>query len=231
MIDLSLFQTNVDNPTFISTAYAMLLSFILGCLLAFTYEKTTAEIRLSHHFLQAMILGAIVAATVMHAIGDSLARGLGMLGALAIIRFRTSISNPRNIIFMFASLATGIACGVYGFNAAFAGVMSFCGAAFVLRFSPFGKTQQLGSIRFKRDREDPFEEQEVEAILERFCERFEMSQLQLSVEDLTERELFRYEYIMVLKPGTKEEDLLEAILGTGVLFNVRINRKQQTEVL
>ncbi len=231
MIDLSLFQTNVANPTFISTAYAMLLAFVLGCLLAFTYEKTTAEIRLSHHFLQALILGAIVAATVMHAIGDSLARGLGMLGALAIIRFRTSIINPRNIIFMFASLATGIACGVYGFNAAFAGILAFCGAAFVLRYSPFGRTQQLGSVRFKRDRHDPFGEEDVEAILQRFCKRFELRQLQLSVEAFTERELFRYEYVTVLKPGAKEEELLEALLAPGVLFDVRINRKQQTEAL
>lgn len=231
MIDLSLFQTNVANPTFISTAYAMLLAFLLGCVLAFTYEKTTAEIRLSHHFLQALVLGAIVAATVMHAIGDSLARGLGMLGALAIIRFRTSINNPRNIIFMFAALATGIACGVYGFNAAFAGVMAFCGAAFLLRYSPFGKTQLLGSIRFKRDRSDTMDEQEIEAILMRYCERIELRQLQLSVEEFTERELFRYEYTMVLKSKVKEEELLEALLGTKILFDVRINRKQQTEVL
>ena len=231
MIDLSLFQTNVANPTFVSTAYAMLLAILLGCLLAFPYEKTTAEIRLSHHFLQALILGAIVAATVLHAIGDSLARGLGMLGALAIIRFRTSINNPRNIIFMFASLATGIACGVYGFNAAFAGVLSFCGAAFLLRYSPFGKTQLQGSIRFKRDRTDPLDEKEIEAILLQFCERIELRQLQLSVEEFTERELFRYEYVTVMKLKAKEEDLLEALLNTMVLFDVRISRKQQTEVL
>lgn len=231
MIDLSLFQTNVANPTFVSTAYAMLLAFLLGCLLAFTYEKTTPEIRLSHHFLQALILGSIVAATVMHAIGDSLARGLGMLGALAIIRFRTSINNPRNIIFMFAALATGIACGVYGFNAAFAGVLSFCGAAFLLRYSPFGKTQLQGSVRFKRDRLDPMDEKEIEKILMRFCQRIELRQLQLSVEEITERELFRYEYVTVMKPNIKEEDLLETLLKTGVLFDVRISRKQQTEVL
>ena len=231
MIDLSLFQTNVANPTFVSTAYAMLLAFLLGCLLAFTYEKTTPEIRLSHHFLQSLILAAIVAATVMHAIGDSVARGLGMLGALAIIRFRTSINNPRNIIFMFASLATGIACGVYGFNVAFAGIVAFCGAAFLLRYSPFGKTQLQGSVRFKRDRLDPMDEKEIESILLQFCERIELRQLQLSVEEITERELFRYEYVTVLKPKTKEEDLLEALLNTKVLFDVRISRKQQTEVL
>lgn len=231
MLDFSLFQTNVANPTFISTIYAMLMSFILGCLLAFTYEKTTAEIKLSHHFLQAMVLGAIVAATVMHAIGDSLARGLGMLGALAIIRFRTSISNPRNIIFMFAALATGIACGVYGFNAAVAGVVAFCGSAFLMRYSPFGKTQQLGSIRFKRERGNDISEEEIDIILNLYCDRYEMQQLQLVVEDLTNRELFSYEYLMVLKKTAKEEELLEALLQTERLFNIRVSRKKQTESL
>ncbi|MEM1215490.1 MAG: DUF4956 domain-containing protein [Bacteroidota bacterium] len=231
MLDFSIFQTNVANPTFLSTVYAMLLAFVLGCVLAFTYEKTTAEIKLSHHFLQAMILGAIVAATVMHAIGDSLARGLGMLGALAIIRFRTSINNPRNIIFMFAALATGIACGVYGFNAAVAGVTAFCGAAFLLRLSPFGRTQQLGGVRFKRERGEEFSEEEIDVILSRHCERYELKQLQLTVEELTEREIFSYDYQMVLRKGAKEEELLEELLQTESLFNIRINRKQQTEVL
>ncbi|RMF01974.1 MAG: DUF4956 domain-containing protein [Bacteroidetes bacterium] len=231
MPDFSIFQANVANPTLLSTVYAMLLAFILGSLIAFTYEKTTAEIRLSHHFLQAMILGAIVAATVMHAVGDSLARGLGMLGALAIIRFRTSISNPRNIIFMFASLAAGIACGVYGFNAAFIGVSTFCGAAFLLRFSPFGKTQQLGNIKLKRDREHFISEEEIGLILRQYCERFELRQLQLTVEELTEREIFSYDYEMVFKKGAREEELLERLLATERLFNIRINRKTQTEVL
>lgn len=231
MLDFSIFQGNVANPTLLSTVYAMLCAFMLGGVIAFTYEKTSTEIRLSHHFLQAMILGAIVAATVMHAVGDSLARGLGMLGALAIIRFRTSISNPRNIIFMFASLATGIACGVYGFNAAFIGVATFSGAAFLLRVSPFGKPQQLGSIKFKRDRLHPISEEEIDAILQHYCERFELRQLQLTVEDITERELFSYEYRMVLKKGAREEELLGALLATERLFNIRINRKIQTEVL
>jgi uncharacterized membrane protein YhiD involved in acid resistance len=231
MFDFSIFQSNVVNPTLASTAYAMLVAFLLGCCLAFTYEKTSTDIRLSHHFLQAMILGGIVAATVMHAIGDSLARGLGMLGALAIIRFRTSISNPRNIIFMFAALASGIACGVYGFNAAFMGVLTFCSSAFLLRISPFGKKQQLGGIRFKMERSNPLSEEEINAMLRQFCSRFQLKQLQLMVEDVTLRELLSYEYEMVLKSGVKEEQILEKLLTIDQLFDIRINRKQQTEVL
>ena len=40
-----------------------------------------------------------------------LARGLGILGTLAIIRFRTPIRDPRDMIFLFACLGVGIACG------------------------------------------------------------------------------------------------------------------------
>ena len=72
-----------------------------------------------------MALGSIVGAMVMMAIGDSLARGLGAFGALAIIRFRTRIQDARNIIFLFASLSVGLAIGVFGYTIAFVGTLLF----------------------------------------------------------------------------------------------------------
>ena len=87
---------------------------------------------------------------VMQAIGDSLARGLGMLGALAIIRFRTTLKNPRNIVFMFAAIATGIACGISGFVIAFIGTISFCFVAVILRFTSFSQANNLiGKLTFQ----------------------------------------------------------------------------------
>ena len=84
----------------------------------------------------------------MQAIGDSVARGLGMLGALSIIRFRTTLRNPRNIGFMFASLAAGISCGVLGFTIAIVGTLTFCLIAVVLRFTPLSQESNIvGSLK------------------------------------------------------------------------------------
>ena len=139
MLDILALQTTSQNPTLITVIYNVLLSFLLSTMIAVTYEKTFRGLSYSKNFMQAMILGSIVAASIMQAIGDSLASGLGMLGALAIIRFRTSFKDPRDIIFMFASLGTVIACGVNGYNIAVGGAVGFCLVAFILYFSPFGK--------------------------------------------------------------------------------------------
>lgn len=136
MFDFSLSDINTDNPSILSVVYALLMSFVLSTFVSFTYEKTSTNNRSPGHFIQSMILGAIIATIVAQAIGDSIGRGLGMLGVLAMIRFRTNISQPRNMIFIFASLALGISCGVFAFNVALYGTLLFCTLAFLLSVSP-----------------------------------------------------------------------------------------------
>lgn len=150
MFDFSTIQYNSENPTLISILFTVICAFIFSSLIAFTYERTSRDVAQPTQYIQALVLISIVAAMVMQAIGDSLARGLGMLGALAIIRFRTSIRNPRNMVFMFASIATGIACGVFGFVIAFVGTVVFCLVAILLRFTPFSQaTNMVGILQFE----------------------------------------------------------------------------------
>ena len=127
MLDALTLQNSSANTSFITVLYTLLISFLLSTLIALVYEKTFRGLSYSRNFVQALILSSIVAATVMQAIGDSLASGLGMMGALAIIRFRTSFKDPRDIIFMFAALASGIATGVGGVR------YSRCGNGWILR--------------------------------------------------------------------------------------------------
>ncbi len=144
-----LFRTNeAAQSTTFGVLMATLASFFLSFLLVLTYRLTSTEVVERREFIQGMALISIVATMIMQAIGDSLARGLGMLGALSIIRFRTSLSSPRNMAFMFASLAAGIACGVFGFTIAFIGTTAFCLAAFVLHLEFRGeRTTVMGELR------------------------------------------------------------------------------------
>jgi len=84
-----------ENPSAFGILITVMSSFFWSSLIAMVYQWTTPKILKSYNFLQSMVLIAIVAAMVMQAIGDSLARGLGMLGALAIIRFRTKLDNTK----------------------------------------------------------------------------------------------------------------------------------------
>lgn len=118
MLDLLAVQSSTANATLITLAYTLILAFILSSVIAWTYEKTFLGLSYSRNYVQALVLSSVVAATVMQAIGDNVGRGLGMLGALSIVRFRTSFKDPRDIMFIFASLGAGIGCGVFAWGAA-----------------------------------------------------------------------------------------------------------------
>lgn len=149
MLDQLSLESSTEFPAFYAVLYTVLLSFTLSCIVAFTHSKTSRNIVVPLEFLQSLILVSVVSATVMQAIGDSLARGLGMLGALAIIRYRVTLKTPRNMVFTFAALAAGIACGVYAYIIALTGTIGFCIIAFVLRYSPLSKPNALmGSLKF-----------------------------------------------------------------------------------
>ena len=149
MLDLLAVQSGTANATLITLAYTLILTFILSSVIAWTYEKTFLGLSYSRNFVQAIVLSAVVAATVMQAIGDNVGRGLGMMGALSVVRFRTYFKDPRDIMFVFASLGAGIGCGVYAWGAAVGGTIAFSAVAFLLSRTGLGTKHFFdGMLRF-----------------------------------------------------------------------------------
>ena len=229
MLDYLSLQGSTENPTFVTIMFTVLLAFLLSSLIAFTYERTTHKVLTPVEYLQSLILVAIVAATVMQAIGDSLARGLGMLGALAIIRFRTSLREPRNMVFTFASLAAGIACGVYGFVIGIVGTIGFCAIAFILKYSPLkSSTFLIGTLRFELPKSSE-ELKELENILTRFCKKFTKVRYQINSPKIKEgvvepiEKFISYEYQVKLKTESDGKRLDTALgeLSTVQAFKIK----------
>ena len=71
-----------------------------------------------------MLLGPIVAIIVI-CIGSNIARAISIGGGLALIRFRNTVEDPRDIVYYYLSIASGIACGVgfIGFGAIAVGII------------------------------------------------------------------------------------------------------------
>ena len=177
MFDIQSLQANSETPTFVSILLAVSLCIVLSSCIVFTYDRTTKASKKDNNYLQSLAIISILATMVMQAVGDSLARGLGMLGALAIIRFRTTLRDPRNMTFMFATLAIGISCGVYGFTIAITGTLAFCAMAFILHYSTFGKSNPLiGHLKISIY-EDETDKDEVEKVLNEHCKDYELQSM------------------------------------------------------
>ncbi len=204
MFDLTTIQSTSSNPALVSVLYSSLMSFLLSGAIAYTYIKTFVGLSYSRNYVQALILGSIVASTVMMAIGDSLARGLGMMGALAIIRFRTSFKDPKDIIFIFGSLGAGISCGVGALMPAIIGTLVFiCASVFLYNASFTSATYYDGMLRFSIGNSDETRNR-LEKVLSSHCRTFAL----VTVRDMQQGRRLDYAYHVKLKKGKEKEDFI-----------------------
>ncbi|GGF33906.1 DUF4956 domain-containing protein [Echinicola rosea] len=214
-------QTTAEYPAFFTVLYSVMFAFSLAVLVAFTYYKTSEIAGYSATFIQALVLSPIVAIMVIQAIGDSVAIGLGMLGALAIIRFRTNFRNPRNIIFLFASLAIGISCGVYGYAIAIVGTLFFCLTAFILNLTSFGKNHlPTGMLRINYEGTEDLKDS-IEKELSNWCKSFNLQVLRsnISVEDFRK---YQFSYQVRMKNQQIETQLLASLQKINPNFSLRM---------
>ncbi|RMG86043.1 MAG: DUF4956 domain-containing protein [Bacteroidetes bacterium] len=222
MFDLSSIAYNSEHPTLITIVFTVLFTVFCASIIVFTYDKTTREINRSPNFMQALVLMAPVSAMVMQAIGDSLARGLGMLGALAIIRYRTTLRDPRNMVFMFASIAAGIGCGVFGFTIAFVGTIAFCLMAFLMRYSPFSPKQNLIGSLVIRLPQEATQMPDVERLLNQYCQGFKVVRYRVYTSK-KEVPRFEIEYHVKLKNEWEGAPLMRDLQALPEVVSVRLS--------
>ena len=222
MFELFPDQPVYEFPNLVNVIYAMVWAFALSSIIAITHKVTFKGKRYPPNFFQAMILGSIVTTMVMMAIGDSLARGLGVFGAMAIIRFRTRIEDPRNVLFLFAALSVGLAIGVYGYTVAFAGTLIFSLAAFLLHFSPFTlNNKSRGSVNFAiRDLEML---NQVLDVCKQYCEELTNTSMSVSRAGEEKIKVYKYQYMFILKKNASAGELLEALNNIEPLTQLRIS--------
>lgn len=213
--------SNQDNQSYILIGFAVLLTFLLSSLIVFTYEKSSRDVVPPDHFIQSLILMAIVTATIMESIGDSMARGFGIFGALAILRFRINITNPRNVAFIFASMAVGIACGVNSFVNAIIGTVAFCLIAFFLRLTPYGhKNNLLGQLRFNLIADSP-QLDKVQDIIKELCRSYVLKRYRISYTE-QKGDVIEYGYELRLQNEMQGIELTRKLQQLSDINDVRL---------
>lgn len=116
---------------------ALLIPFLLSTVIATVYRWTFQGLSYSRSFIHTMVLSSMIVSMVIMAIGDSFARGLGILGSLAIVRFRTPVRDPRDMVFLYACMGVGITCGAAAFGVAIISTLVISLAVLLLHWSPF----------------------------------------------------------------------------------------------
>ncbi len=102
------FLENADAISVLDMAMTMILAFAVGLFIFYIYKKTYRGVMYSASFGITLIALTLITALLIMAVTSNIILSLGMVGALSIVRFRTAIKDPVDIVFLFWSIAAGI---------------------------------------------------------------------------------------------------------------------------
>ena len=107
----SSFLENVSEFSFLDTLIGLAVALVIGLFIFIIYKKTLTGVLYSSGFALTLVGLSLVTTLVIMAVTSNVVLSLGMVGALSIVRFRTAIKEPVEIVFLFWSLAVGIVIG------------------------------------------------------------------------------------------------------------------------
>ena len=107
----SSFLESVTEFSLLDTVIGLLFALVIGLFIFLIYKKTFTGVMYSTSFALTLVGLSLVTTLVIMAVTSNVVLSLGMVGALSIVRFRSAIKEPMEIVFLFWAIAAGIVVG------------------------------------------------------------------------------------------------------------------------
>jgi len=152
-------------------------------------------------FDRSLVTLTIITSIVIIVIGNNLARAFGLVGAMSIVRFRTAVKDAQDLVFVFFSLAVGLAAGVGLYALAFGSTL-FVGAIILvmarLNYGSLDQRELVVQIQYASNgAEEPVGI--YAPVFTRFCRSFNLLGARSGESDRTLDLTF---HVRLLVPGT-----------------------------
>lgn len=210
---LELYNGEMDLKKIILTVG---VTAVLAVYLFAVYQIVTRKTFYSRNFNISLVALAVITAGIILTIQTSIVVSLGMVGALSIVRFRTAVKEPMDLIFLFWSISLGIICGAGLFEVAVIISLAVTVLIFILDQVPVSRAPLILIVNADR-----FECKEaVDGVLKETCRWYRIKSRNVS-ENQTD---------MVYEIRTaKEDECLKAVREVGGVRSVSmINHDGET---
>lgn len=148
MLETLLSGTAGESLTFTNTLIIIAASIALGIAISLVYIKTHKKEGYAPSFTITLIMLPVIISIIILLVGNNVARAFSLAGAFSIIRFRSAPGDPKDISYVFFTLAVGLACGMgyVGYATIFTVVL--CGLMVTLDMVKFA-VPQSNSMQLK----------------------------------------------------------------------------------
>ncbi len=218
-----LFQAT-DAAAWPTVLLSVLAAYLFSQAIAAVYVFTHRGVSYSRSLVVSLVAAGLLSAVLMLAIGNNLARGLGIVGTLALIRFRTTLQDPLDMLYVFASFGCGVAAGTGNFATGAIGTAAFLVVVGTLQLTGFGSRYQHDGVLRVQLPADADVEGSLTAALKAHCRQFAAVALR---EVAQGREIERVYQVTLRDPGSASR-LVEAVGALSGASGVSIAMQEAT---
>ncbi len=160
----------------LGAALHLVVALACGLLLSTVYRRTYRGVSYSSTFDRSLITLSVITAIVIMVVGNNLARAFGLVGAMSIVRFRTALKDAQDLVFVFCSLAVGLAAGVGLHLLALMGTVFLCIIIFLMSRFNYGLLgHQEFVLQLAVASETGIDPQQVYApVLDQYCRNYRL---------------------------------------------------------
>src|SRR5690606_29312239 len=113
-----LFQINGSQSTYLMSLLAMVITTILSLAITKVYQITFTGERYSQNFVHTIIIMSVVVSVIMNVVSGNAGVAFGLFAVFSLIRFRSAVTDAKDIAYIFFGLSVGMTCGLYQFDLA-----------------------------------------------------------------------------------------------------------------
>ena len=135
----SFLEKFVSQQSPIQFLITLAVALLVGLGIYYIYKRCYTGVVYDHSFNVSLVIMTILVAVIIVTISSNVTLSLGMVGALSIVRYRTAVKNPMDLMFMFWAITSGIAVGANYYYIVFIGFI-FVAAAFLILKNATGDT-------------------------------------------------------------------------------------------
>jgi hypothetical protein len=115
-------------------SFRLAAAFVMGCAVAAVYRLTRRPTAGGTSLVPTLVLLTVLICMITVVIGDNTARAFSLVGALAIVRFRTVVEDSRDTAFVIFAVGIGLALGAGFLTVPLGGWLAAAVAAFLFRW-------------------------------------------------------------------------------------------------
>ncbi len=190
---------NVTDFSITSVLLTLVITSLLGIYVYLVYRLVSKKQFYSKSFNISLVAMAMITAAIILSIQSSVVISLGMVGALSIVRFRTAIKDPMDLVFLFWSISIGIICGAGLYGMAL--ILSLCVTIVILVLESMPAAS--ASMLLILNAEDAGVEDEVTTIVEKYVRYYRVKSRNLTKNGL--------DLVMELRIKTNEAEMVREI--------------------